>query len=243
MDTIASQSSKRVSSRIQVWHVPLFNSLATIRERICIGSSSNAVSVSTHCVSTGVTLCFVTAARSSTFSYTPSSRRYSCQGSSFPMMSSKHWMKFPPHQPLPASHLALDQLLPISRLFQLWVRSSGPSSPVLQLSYHPSRRSSSAFLFADHPFRSFSPIFQLLQFSNLGSPVSFFFTDFPTFGSPVSIFVTNFPTSLNLIDLHVIRQSFTAGEHYRRRSWSRNVDLFHVPILYCSFQTHVSPQL
>ena len=35
---------------------PLLNSLATIRERICSGSHSNAVPVSTHFVSTGETL-------------------------------------------------------------------------------------------------------------------------------------------------------------------------------------------
>ena len=78
----------------------LSNSLAHIRDQICMVSSWNALSVSTHFVSTGVIPCFATASFSSTFSYTPrlstyfnsSSRalRTACHGSSLPMMSSKH---------------------------------------------------------------------------------------------------------------------------------------------------------
>ena len=54
-----------------VFPIATFYSLATIRDLICIGSHSNALSVSTHFVSTGVIPYFSTASFSSTFSYTP----------------------------------------------------------------------------------------------------------------------------------------------------------------------------
>ena len=71
---------------------------ANIRD--LIGTPSNALSVSTHFVSSGVIPYFSTASFSSTFSYTPRSRKYfssssrasrtACHGNSLPVMSSKH---------------------------------------------------------------------------------------------------------------------------------------------------------
>ena len=158
---------------------PLLNSLTTIRERICIGSPSSALSVSTHFVSIVVTLYVITTACSSTFSHTPSSRRYfnsssraccsACHCSSLPVMTSKHLMN---STSLPASHpgqvscIPLDQILPISGLFQLesfiWIFFT--KSPTF---ISPSRPFSSIFLLSEHPSRSSSPFFQLLQFSQL----------------------------------------------------------------------------
>ena len=54
----------------------LLTSLAQSRDLICIGSPSNALSVSTHFVSTGVIPYFATASLSLSFSYTLRSRRY-----------------------------------------------------------------------------------------------------------------------------------------------------------------------
>ena len=78
----------------------LSNSLAHIRDLICMGSPSNALSVSIHFVSTLVIPYFATACFSSTFSYTPRSRKYfksssrawrtACHSSSFPVISSMH---------------------------------------------------------------------------------------------------------------------------------------------------------
>ena len=135
---------------------PLLNFLATIRERICIGSLSNAFHCLPHFVSIGVTLYFATAACSST-SYTPSSRRY---------FSSRVLLHSLPRQFLSSDVVeALDELvlltsssqhrillwllvlllakpLATSRRSQLLDHSSGSSSPILQLSYHPSQPSS-----------------------------------------------------------------------------------------------------
>ena len=83
----------------------LFNSRGTSRDLMCIGSPANALSVSIHLVSTGVTWDCATASRSSTFlvhsvrhfSHTPRyfnsihrARRTAQHGNSLPVTSSTH---------------------------------------------------------------------------------------------------------------------------------------------------------
>ena len=78
----------------------LLNPLATIRDLICTGPPSYALSVSNIHVSTGLTWYCATASRSSTFSHTQKSRKYfntcsralrtSCEGNSLPVTSSMH---------------------------------------------------------------------------------------------------------------------------------------------------------
>ena len=79
---------------------PFLNSLEPNRDLICNAGTSNALSVSTHFVSTGVNWHCAMASRSSTFSYAPRSRRHfnacsrgsrtACHGDSLPMTSSMH---------------------------------------------------------------------------------------------------------------------------------------------------------
>ena len=79
----------------------LLNSLATIRDLICMGFPQIALFVSIHFGATGVTWYCATASRSSTISYTPRSRTYfdscsrawrtSCHGDSLPVTS---WVFF-----------------------------------------------------------------------------------------------------------------------------------------------------
>ena len=149
----------------------LLNSLATIGERICIGSASNALSVSTHFVSTGATLHFATAVRSSTFSNTPSSRSYfssfsracftACQGSSFPVM---------------CECILLASLCHHRIVFRF---------QVLLTNSNRSTRFSTDGSFILIFFAS-SPTF--------GSPISIFLTNFPVFGSHISVFfIFQFP--------------------------------------------------
>ena len=70
MDLMAFTASGGGVSAYKSGLSPRLNSLATIRERIFIGSPLNALSVLIHLVSIAVTLYFTTAACSSTFSYT-----------------------------------------------------------------------------------------------------------------------------------------------------------------------------
>ena len=83
------QRLQRRSPCIQVWPVITFElSRHYIRDLICIGSSSNALSVSTHFVSTGVTPYF-----SNSFfliDFLVHSEVTQCHGNSLPVMSSKH---------------------------------------------------------------------------------------------------------------------------------------------------------
>ena len=136
-----------VFQRFQLFQ--LLNSLTTSRGRISIGSSTNALSVSTHFVSIGVTLYLATAACSSILSYSPRSRRYfnSC-------LLTKSYL-------FPGLFQLLDPLI--------WIFFT--NSPTF-LSPHSDLLRCSCFL--DQPSRSSSPIFQILQFC----PISLFFAIF-----------------------------------------------------------------